>query len=378
MANDDRTYVIEPGATDPDLIRSLTPLGEDTGVPRRRVSSGRRRRQIDGILGRQLDPHPRPVLRLVGTYVLGPLAPFTSSRARRSRAWCAATVAGLILVIAAAWIWWREPAIIGRGDRAILIQIVALSVAALAWSAIWSAGLILAARRCGEGPLARRNGRRPFTAGLVGLLAPGLGLLLAGHPWRAAVAGVLVWLGIVAAAMLTRAGGWWTEHTASATVLFTDLQIETLFLGLVGLVTLGLLVWLASALESGRLANGPRVVRHVSAADRVPLALVMALVAFGIFFRPLDAARELDRFSEELAAAGLRLAPLIPSRTAVMLAPAEPTLELRLADRYDALGRRDQATAIRDDLSQRWQQIQPIEEAPPPDLVGPPYDPTPR
>jgi hypothetical protein len=255
-------------------------------------------------------------------------------------------------------LWLQDPARLGGGDRAFLVQSSAVAAAAMVWLAAGGVGLVTAARRCGEGPLARRPSRRPLLAGLVGLLAPGLGLLLAGRWIRSAATIVVVGLGATAALVLTRAPGWWHAHREDGQpALIDDLALERILLGLAAVVTVGAIGWFVSALEAGRLAAGPRTVRAVSGADRVPAALLLALVALAVFFRPADLARGLDRATGTLSAHELRLTALATARAAAWLAPADPLLELRVAERLDALGRADAAATIRHRLRDRWQRF---------------------
>jgi hypothetical protein len=239
----------------------------------------------------------------------------------------------------------------------MVFQGAAVLAAAMAWLTVWCLGLIAASDRCPEGPLSRRGHRRPLVAATVGLCCPGLGLLLSGRRVRCIVTLAVVGAGAVATLLLLRAPFSWQAHHADPDPMFSDLQVERIFLVLAGTLAAGALAWLVSALEGGRLAAGPRVVRAVSGADRVPAALLISLVALGIWFRPLDAAHGLDRLTHQLTDGGLRLAPLWTARAAAFLAPAEPVLELRVAERQEALGRHEEATATRQELYRRWRSL---------------------
>ena len=371
MATEDHTYVIDPGATDPDLIRKLTPLGEDPGRRTTRSASSRQRRRatVERPAATQ-QPPSRPLLWLVGAFALGPFSLLLATpSARRIPRWRPSVAGGAgLLAGLAAWIWFLPPAALGGGDRLLLAQVLAVALAAAVWLAAWCLGLVAASRRCPEGPLSRRGHQRPLLAGLAGLAAPGLGLLLAGRRWRCVLSVILVGAGGVAALLHSRAATWWTTHRTATASTIDDLQLESFFLSLVAILAVGILAWLVSALEGGRLAAGPRVVRAVSGADRVPAALLIALVALTIWFRPLDAAHGLDRLTSTLVADGLRLAPLWTARAASSLAPGEPRLEMRVAERQAALGRHEVATAIREDLQRRWHELA---VAAPGDAVGP-------
>ena len=352
MNQDDRTYVIDPDATDPDLIRKIVPLGENPELEPQR--SRKRRRRVR----REPNPTPgptaprRPTLHLIGAYAAGPLAILLDSDLRRRRGALIAMASTVLMAGTAALAWtYRTSA---GGDRAMLMQLGLAILASVAWFAVWAVGLVRASRRCGVGPFSRRGDRRPVLAGLAGLAAPGLGLLLAGRIKRMLLTLILVGCGLVAGLGLWRAPSWWLQHRAAPHSLLTDLQFEYLLVAFGGLAVIGLLSWLVSALEAGRVANGPVVVRRLAGADRVPALLLVALVAFGVFFRPGSLAGQLDRLTSRLVAAELQVIPLATARAATILAPAEPGYELRLAERYEDLGRTEEATAIRAHLAERW------------------------
>ncbi|MEZ4387024.1 MAG: hypothetical protein R3D98_05520 [Candidatus Krumholzibacteriia bacterium] len=357
MDNEDRTYVIDPEATDPDLLRSLSSLGDAAGQAPSPPRRGRPPRDVIVLRpADQVRPPSHPLPWLLSAYALGPFAVLLTGRRGRRRVRWAAALGAAAAAVAAGWVWRQGPDALGGGDRALLIQGGSAALAAVVWLAAWCAGAVAAARRCEEGPFARRARRRPVAAVVAGLVAPGLGLLLAGRRRRFAISLFAVGLGAVAGLLLLRrAAGWWAWHGADPGRLMSDLQLEQAYLVLAGVAGVGALAWLVSALEAGRLAAGTPAVRAIAGADRIPAAFLIALVALACWFRPLDAARGLDGLTTALADGGLRLAPLWTARAAAALAPGDPVIELRIAERQLALGRVNAAAATRQRVQRRWQ-----------------------
>jgi hypothetical protein len=356
MAQEPHIYVIDPEQTDPGLIRSMTALGEvETPPPRaRRQVAVKRARRVEPRPVNDLPP-PRPWRSLTGAYLAGPLGLLVTGRARDSnRATWIAALAPVLLMAGAVTSWLQAERLFGPRELSILAQTAFLALAGAAWVTAWSTALLRSGRACKAGLPSWRGRRRPFVVGVLGLLAPGLGLLLLGSFLRGVLSLVLVSLGGLAAVVLLRAATFWSWHQAAADPLLTGLQLEAAFLTLGGLVAAGLLAWLISAFDGARLASLAPAGRRRSSADRVAVALLVALIALAIFFRPLDVARELDRTTNGLAVGGLRLIPLWTAQAAVVLAPGEPEFALRLADRHEALGRNHAAEAIRQDLAGRW------------------------
>ena len=378
MAQEPHIYVIDPEETDPGLIRGMTALGEvETPPPRpRRQVAVKRPRRVEP---RTVSDHPpqRPWRLLIGAYLAGPLALLVTGRTRgRHRATWIAALAPVLLMVLAVTSWLQAERLFGPREPSILVQTALLALAGTVWVTAWSRALLRSSRACKAGLPSWRGRRRPFVAGVLGLLAPGLGLLLLGNPLRGVLSLVLVGLGGLAAVVLLRAATFWSWHQTAADPLLSGLQLEAAFLALGGLVTAGLLAWLISAFDGARLASLAPAGRRRGSADRVAVALLVALIALAIFFRPLDVARELDRATNGLAAGGLRLIPFWTAKAAVVLAPGEPQFALRLADQYEALGRNNEAEAIRQNLAGRWERYlrfhatvdrpDPVEPAPDP------------
>jgi hypothetical protein len=291
---------------------------------------------------------------LLLTYALGPLALLLTPRGRRGGVGAAlAAVAGLSWALL---IWqWRD--VLTRmlsGGAAAGIWMALVGLAILTGCGTWSRAvlctgqeLVLQAQRL------PRWLRRSRVIGAVGLLVPGLGLLIAGRRRRAAAVLGLMGPFLCAVLILLRAGRIWAERSFPYLHHVPPLSLELVFLGAAAMVAVGTVIWLGQALEGFRLtavASGRRRGR----SDRTAAALLMALLAFGFLFDPTAVAQRLDQESRRLAGAGYQLIPLTLLLSANRLDPAQPVYLLRVSQLYAALGRPQTAARIREELASRW------------------------
>lgn len=360
MTEHDRMYVIDPAETDPDLLRKLTPLGDLAGVPPSPEADRCRKAQPARPPGPARPagspPPAQPALLLLAAFMLGPLSILLTAagRGRRERRiFAAAAAAG---AAAAAVVWWQAPIRYGPGDLAWLLQLGAIAVSWGAWLAAWSLGIHLASRRCGDGPWSTAGARRPVAAAGTGLLAPGLGLLLTGHPWRTIATVAMVGSALLAALAIRSAGAWWAWHRQCTAPIVTDRQFEIGVAILAALVALGALSWLVSALDAARLTAPPLVMRRAAAANRAPAALLAALLAFSVLYQPAGVAGAFDQATARLADQGFLLLPFWTAAVAAHLDPSVPAYAWRLAQQQDELGRTADADATRQALAERWWQ----------------------
>ncbi len=363
MANDDRIYVIEPDDTDPGLIQQVVPLGDAIRPPAPPPAPrAPRAPHAATATASRGQPPAHPLRLLVGAYALGPLAPLAVGHPGRGRR--GLVVSAWVIMGLATGVFAVAPRALGADDRAAVVQAAAAAVALVVGLTAWTVGLTLADRRCRAGSWSRPAGHRPAVAALLGLLAPGLGFYLGGRTARAIATLVAVVPGLAAGALLQRAPRWWSWRAGDAYRLISDRQLEAGLLGLVVLAALGVLVWLVSAIEAARLAAGSGALRRTEAANRAPAALLLALVAMAVFFRPANLAGELDRLTGRLEDAELRLAPLMTAEAAVCLAPGEPVYQCRLAEVQADLGHHAAAARIRSRLVARWAAVAALAKAP--------------
>ncbi len=296
--------------------------------------------------------HFAPLLLL--TYALGPLALLLTPRGRRGGIGAAlAAVAGTSWALLI-WQW-----------RAVLARVLSGGATAGIWTALVGLALLVgcgtwarAVLCIGQDLLLQpqrlpRWLRRSRVIGAVGLVVPGLGLLIAGRRRRAAAVLGLTGPFLCAVLILLRAGPLWAERSWPYLQHVPPVSLEIMFLGAGATVMIGVIVWLGQALEGFRLTtvvSGRRPAR----SDRTAAALLMALLAFGLLFDPAAVARRLDEESRSLAGAGCRLIPLTMLLAANRLDPAQPVYLLRASQFYASLGRPRTAARIREELALRW------------------------
>ncbi len=355
MERNHRTYTIEPGDLDPEIIACLDALREDRVEVARKEQPGSRRGSAS-IFHADLASRPRrPRLLLILAWLTGPMSYLLTRAGRRDRIGSAIAIEAVVLAGALVASWTTLGRLAGGGDRSILLQLGCCAAVSVLWCEIWIRGLLVTSRVCRDLELSRPGRRRPFTLGVLGLVLPGFGLLVTGHTRRTALAIHAIGATVVCALAVTQGKSWWDRHDADAAALFTDLQVEQSLLVLACAVLLGLLAWIVQALEGARLAAGQHFVRSINTADRFPAALLAALVVFGLLFSPADAARQFDMLSRTLVEDGFRYIPLWTQRAAAALDQSESIYMLRVAERHEALGRTEQAQEIRQRLAGNWQ-----------------------
>lgn len=291
----------------------------------------------------------------VVAYLLGPLAILATNHGRQSRLWISL---GIVSVIVLEFIALRAKVLFaaseGPGASFMIWCLVTMVMTVVAFAA-WARGVaLLGARR---GWLLRRLPgwfREPGVAAILGLVLPGFGLYVAGHPKRAvgalfgACAAVVSILGLRLAPGLWR----WNQTASALAIQSSALEVIFLFAGALGL--LGALAWVIQWLDGVRLA-GYRTGRDDGApGDWTAVALLAAIVAFLTMFHPAEPAEYLDRFAASTRASGLELIPLYASEAATRLDPSQPAHALRVIEMNEKLGRVDEARALRQALDARW------------------------
>lgn len=192
--------------------------------------------------------------------------------------------------------------------------------------------------------------RRPWVIGVTGLVAPGLGLLLAGCARRGAA---VIWaLWPVIGAMLVLAHGlqiWNRNQVAGGTSIPSGI-LEMSFIASLGLIIAGLIGWVAQALEGARQMMGEPGIRHRMRGDWYAVSLVCALLGMALLWDPAVLARQMGSGAVILQERGFQVIPLQLSRGAHRLDPAPTEYAVRAIGLYEELGQLDQAAELRREL----------------------------
>jgi hypothetical protein len=350
MYNDEKIYSIE--------------LGEDLALPdppKEQPATSAAGRVRPRPLRPSLEPQPKPESKppsdglhfaplMTLTWILGPFSVHLHPAHRNGR-WMLA--AGMISGMAGLGMFAGRSFIldiIGKGWPLWPWAVIGLVVMMTAFS-VWARTAYLA---CRGHKLPRHKLpsllRKPWAVGVVGLIAPGLGLLLAGCARRGAA---VIWAGWpVGAAVLVLANGLqiWNRNLGAQGASIPTVFLEMSFLVAAGILVAGLIGWMAQALEGARQMMGEPGVRLRMRGDWYAAALVCTLVGMAIAWNPTMMARQMDHGAVILQEKGFRVIPLELSRGAHRLDPAPTEYAVRAIAMYEELGRRDEAVRLRQQL----------------------------
>jgi hypothetical protein len=350
MYNDEKIYSIELGEdlALPDPPKEQPPISA-TGRVRPRS------------LRPRPDPAPKPESKspseglhfaplMILTWILGPFSVHLHPAHRNGR-WMLAV--GMISGMAGLGMFAGREFIldiIGKGWPIWPWAAIGLAVMMTAFS-VWARTAFLA---CVGHRLPRHKLpsllRKPWVVGVVGLIAPGLGLLMAGCARRGAA---VIWAGwSVVAAVLVLANGLqiWNRNQGTGAGSIPAAFLEISFLVAAGVLAAGLIGWMAQALEGARQMMGEPGVRLRMRGDWYAVALVCTLAGVAIAWNPPMMARQMDNGAVILQEKGFRIIPLELSRSAHRLDPAPTEYPVRAIAMYEELGRRDEAVRLRQQL----------------------------
>jgi hypothetical protein len=192
--------------------------------------------------------------------------------------------------------------------------------------------------------------RKPWAVGIVGLVAPGLGLLLAGCARRGAA---VIWSALpVAGAVLVLTNGLqiWSRSLGAKAGSLQPEVVEGIFMLSAGILAVGLIGWIAQALEGARQMMDSPGNRNRMRGDWYAAALMCALVGMAFVWDSPTMARHLDDSGIVLREKGLRIIPLHLTRGAHRLDPGPSEYPVRVLELYEELGRRDEAIRLRQEL----------------------------
>jgi len=187
----------------------------------------------------------------------------------------------------------------------------------------------------------------------MGTIAPGAGLVLAGHPRRGGA--VVAGFGPFAVGLLLVLFGrhlWRAQQTGGGEIL-AGANLEWILLVSAVVVGLGVVLWLVQILDGVRLAS-PRFRTRSSHSDLLTMVLLLALAAAPWFLRPSRLAGSAEGWADALEGEGMQLTPLLLVKGAAWIDPGDPLHTLHAARLHEALGQDEAAHALREDLRYRW------------------------
>jgi hypothetical protein len=130
--------------------------------------------------------------------------------------------------------------------------------------------------------------------------------------------------------------------------------LEYIYLVLGVLGSIGILAWIVQALDGARLAVPVAERAKRPRSDMFAFALLVTIVAYSVLFNPVMIAGYADRFAETAQQEGFRVVPLYAARAAMWLDPSQPSYSVRAIGLYDALGKKQDASVLRNELYERW------------------------
>jgi hypothetical protein len=305
-----------------------------------------------------LGPVPdRTRMLLLLTYALGPAAPVLTQTGRRQIVWAVLGLLGVPLWVGMLWKWPVLSGWLAAGRVPLLPWLLVSALLFCLTFAAWSRSVFLTgwdARFFAERlPSWLQN---PAIVGLLGLVAPGAGLLVSAAPRRAAIAVGNAGLTLLAAAIVVSAPLLWKCNQLTSSGAIPPRALEMLFIAAFAATIVGSLMWFTHALDGARLATYRSGRRTHRRGDWFAVAVLAALVTFFVTFEPRSLAHDLDRHAQSIHAAGLHYVPLPIGLLVTHLDAARPSYGLHVAGYYDALGKKEQALRIRTDLRARWQE----------------------
>jgi hypothetical protein len=307
------------------------------------------RLQAAPLVTRRRKPEPKPLRLLARAYGLGPLGTLLGRSQTQDQ-----IVASFALAAGLAWLVLQLPPV--AAHVAPGLRLTASAVCAVIFLLAWCRELRLAAgdRRFLPEKLPGWMRSMPAVVGL-GLLVPGLGLMVAGRVRRAALA--LLGAGLTVHALVVLSGFLRFQNVDLGLRARTPLPLsmELWLGGTVIAAALGLLFWVGTALDGARLLGTAERRPRTVPADRYGLALLLALAIFGAGFRPAEFARDLDSLSTALEDRGFRHLPLALDLAALQLDSGRPEYAFHAASLAESTDRDVLAAALRYDVRERWQ-----------------------
>lgn len=348
MSNNEQIRVMETG--DVLEIRNHSRKGASTPVTplTARPSQGATARSAESAALGARSRSMHYALLIALTWLCGPLAVLLTPAGRRRHGLAAlgvmAAVAALVILVVP-----YGGFVPVTGSASPLVWSALALLAALGGFTAWAHAVFLASASLP--PLHRlpRLLRSRTAVAVLGLLAPGAGMLASGGRQRAGIWLWLLWPAALGLAMFRNATAMWQHLAVTLTDSAAADLLEFSLLLSAGAVSVGALVWLVQALEGARrLAPVPALSR--GRGDWFAVALGLSCAALAVGGNPGHVARQLGDAALVLRAEGMTIIPLQLSLAADRLDPSCAEYAVQAIALHEARGDRARAGALRDRL----------------------------
>ena len=284
-------------------------------------------------------------------YLLGPVIQPFMSNGRRRIIWSVMGPGSVAVGVTLLVFRSHFTTLIEAGYYGVLLWLITVSAVVLSFITAWAAAISsVNSKREGRGSKQSFWVRDPRCVSSFGFIVPGLGLMITGHPRRAAWAFWILGPLAVASIVLLNWRWLWECSRVSAAPGISGVALETVFVVAAGVAAMAILSWIIQALEGARLVSS-----HCSnrLGDTVGIALLVSLVLLLVLFRPVSFAQELHSASVPLQQNGFKLIPLTMNEAAMRLDSATPVYLASAAELNEIMGMKTAAHAKREILEQR-------------------------
>ncbi len=289
-------------------------------------------------------------------YLLGPFAAVVMRQGRARFLWAAVGMAALAVWGGTVWRWDDLSRWIATGRIPFAPWLAGMLVTSALGVAAWSRSVYLTGTDVRFEPMRLPNWvRNPVTASMLGIIAPGAGLLATGAPARAALAFWNACMVALAVPLFWQAAWVWRANRASANWPIASTTLETVFLAAFVVGFLGALVWTVSVFDSIRQASTQTRVASIR-TDRLMFALMASLIVACLLSQPATMARDANELATVLERGGMRRIPLCLAQLARHLDPARPAYALHAAALFEANGDLPAASHVRSQVRANWQE----------------------
>jgi len=279
------------------------------------------------------------------TFLMGPFAILLTPEGRAKKDWAAlGTLMGSLTIAA---VFWGRDLVVAAGSGPMLGPLMVLmgSVLVVGFGA-WSRAVYLAGLKRPANHKLPRWFTRVTTVGVFGLLFPGMGLLAAGRPRRAAMVLGLLCVPVAALLLIGVADLWWPMIHGGESMMAPVVFEKMLMVAGLTLV-LGALGWVSQALEGARLVQLETGTPGRRRGDFYGLALLGALAALFATAEPGPVARYLGREAQQWQTEGYQVLPLTMVRTAAFLDPGRTDYTVTEMEILEDMGRQAPAAELR-------------------------------